>query len=151
MSYVKNLRKGPLSPEEDNCLRAYVTLVGERRWDAITKATGLNRSGKSCRLRRLSGEEEQLIARWHKKWGNKENRQRDQEILASLHAKKTAQIVANQTKGLEDTSDKNNDVKEELVSSELDDVFLRSPYEYHFSNWITLLPITAENKWIREL
>ncbi|KAK2990965.1 hypothetical protein RJ640_007113 [Escallonia rubra] len=79
----KNLRKGPWLEEEDEQLNAIVTLLGERRWDALAKASGLRRSGKSCRLRwmnylrpnlkhgLISEEEEQIILQLHEQWGNK--------------------------------------------------------------------------------
>ncbi|XP_057982200.1 transcription factor MYB27-like [Malania oleifera] len=76
-------RKGLWLEEEDNRLTAYVTLLGERRWDWIAKASGLKRSGKSCRLRwlnylrpdlkhgQMSREEEKIILQLHERWGNK--------------------------------------------------------------------------------
>ncbi|KAL9429415.1 hypothetical protein AB3S75_031262 [Citrus x aurantiifolia] len=82
----EKLRKGPWHEEEDELLVTFVTLFGERRWDYIAKASGLKRSGKSCRLRWLnylrpnikhgyiSTEEEQIIIQLHKKWGNKWSR-----------------------------------------------------------------------------
>lgn len=50
----EKLRKGPWHEEEDELLVTFVTLFGERRWDYIAKASGLKRSGKSCRLRWLN-------------------------------------------------------------------------------------------------
>ncbi|KAF2299244.1 hypothetical protein GH714_031098 [Hevea brasiliensis] len=44
-------RKGPWTPEEDKLLSEYVKLHGEGRWSSVARCTGLNRSGKSCRLR----------------------------------------------------------------------------------------------------
>ncbi|KAK9271540.1 hypothetical protein L1049_001900 [Liquidambar formosana] len=44
-------RKGPWTPEEDKLLAEYVSLHGEGRWSCVAKSAGLNRSGKSCRLR----------------------------------------------------------------------------------------------------
>ncbi|CBI30159.3 unnamed protein product, partial [Vitis vinifera] len=79
----ENLRKGSWLEEEDERLTAFVGLLGERRWDSIARASGLKRSGKSCRLRwlnylrpdlkrcQISAEEEQIILQLHKRWGNK--------------------------------------------------------------------------------
>ncbi|KAB2020734.1 hypothetical protein ES319_D07G088700v1 [Gossypium barbadense] len=44
-------RKGPWTHEEDKLLAEYVTFHGEGRWSSVARSTGLNRSGKSCRLR----------------------------------------------------------------------------------------------------
>ncbi|KAK4393215.1 Transcription factor [Sesamum angolense] len=44
-------RKGPWTPEEDKLLVEYVRQHGEGRWSCVSKSSGLNRSGKSCRLR----------------------------------------------------------------------------------------------------
>nr|AKP06174.1 MYB6 [Diospyros kaki] len=79
----EELRKGPWLEEEDKRLAASVALLGERRWDSLAKASGLRRTGKSCRLRwlnylrpnlkrdRLTAEEETIILQLHKQWGNK--------------------------------------------------------------------------------
>ncbi|KAF7113248.1 hypothetical protein RHSIM_RhsimUnG0145400 [Rhododendron simsii] len=80
---VEELRKGAWFEEEDEQLTAIVEIMGDKRWDSLAKASGLRRSGKSCRLRwlnylrpnlkhgRLSGEEEKIILQLHKQWGNK--------------------------------------------------------------------------------
>lgn len=79
----ENLRKGPWLEEEDERLISFVTLMGERRWDSLARASGLQRSGKSCRLRwlnylrpnlkhgHISIEEERIILQLHELWGNK--------------------------------------------------------------------------------
>lgn len=79
----ERLRRGPWLEEEDRQLTMFVTHMGERKWDSIAKASGLERSGKSCRFRwlnylrpnlrrdRISSEEEDIILKLHKKWGNK--------------------------------------------------------------------------------
>ncbi|XP_031278847.1 transcription factor MYB27-like [Pistacia vera] len=79
----EKMRKGPWHEEEDEVLITFVTLLGERRWDYLARASGLKRSGKSCRLRWLnylrpnikhgdiSIEEEQIILQLHQQWGNK--------------------------------------------------------------------------------
>ncbi|KAL5538408.1 hypothetical protein UlMin_044127 [Ulmus minor] len=79
----EELRKGNWIEEEDERLICFVKLFGDRRWDALAKASGLKRSGKSCRLRWLnylrpylkhgdiSVEEENIILKLHQQWGNK--------------------------------------------------------------------------------
>ncbi|KAK3011649.1 hypothetical protein RJ639_011323 [Escallonia herrerae] len=76
-------RKGPWTPEEDKLLTQHVTLHGEGRWSSVSKNAGLNRSGKSCRLRwvnylrpglkkgHITPQEEGLIIELHALWGNK--------------------------------------------------------------------------------
>ncbi|XP_039166757.1 transcription factor MYB27 [Eucalyptus grandis] len=82
----EKLRKGPWIEQEDEILTAFVTVLGERRWDYIAKTSGLKRSGKSCRLRwknylcpnlkhgPISPEEERIIIKFHEQWGNKWSR-----------------------------------------------------------------------------
>ncbi|XP_058078588.1 transcription factor MYB27-like [Magnolia sinica] len=79
-------RKGPWMKDEDMLLVKFVTLLGERRWDYLAVASGLKRSGKSCRMRwmnylrpdlkrgRMSLEEEEIILQLHACWGNKWSR-----------------------------------------------------------------------------
>ncbi|KAM0844301.1 hypothetical protein ACQ4PT_057148 [Festuca glaucescens] len=77
------LKKGPWTPEEDKRLRTYVEAHGEGNWNQVQRNAGLNRCGKSCRLRwanhlrphlkkgPFSEEEEQTIIELHAKHGNK--------------------------------------------------------------------------------
>ncbi|XP_022767268.1 transcription factor MYB27-like [Durio zibethinus] len=79
----ESLRKGPWHEEEDERLITFVKLLGSRRWDYVARASGLKRSGKSCRLRwlnylrpnikhgHISAEEEKIILQLHERWGNK--------------------------------------------------------------------------------
>ncbi|MED6210177.1 hypothetical protein PIB30_061688 [Stylosanthes scabra] len=79
----KGWKKGPWTHEEDKLLTEYVTLHGEGRWSSVAKFTGLNRSGKSCRLRwvnylrpglkkgHLTPMEEGIIIELHAILGNK--------------------------------------------------------------------------------
>ncbi|KAJ8476733.1 hypothetical protein OPV22_020460 [Ensete ventricosum] len=78
--------KGPWTEQEDLQLVWFVRLLGERRWDFLAKVSGLNRSGKSCRLRwvnylhpglkrgRMTPQEEDLVVELHAKWGNRWSR-----------------------------------------------------------------------------
>ncbi|XP_078178495.1 transcription factor MYB59-like [Carex rostrata] len=80
------VRKGPWTEQEDLQLVWFVRLFGERRWDFLAKVSGLNRTGKSCRLRwvnylhpglkrgRMTAQEEQLVLELHAKWGNRWSR-----------------------------------------------------------------------------
>uniref|UniRef100_A0A0E0LDB7 Transcription factor n=1 Tax=Oryza punctata TaxID=4537 RepID=A0A0E0LDB7_ORYPU len=45
------LKKGPWTPDEDKRLREYVEAHGEGNWNQVQRNAGLNRCGKSCRLR----------------------------------------------------------------------------------------------------
>ncbi|GKD97563.1 transcription factor MYB39-like protein [Tanacetum coccineum] len=46
-----NLKKGPWTPEEDQILVDYIQAHGHGSWRALPKLAGLQRCGKSCRLR----------------------------------------------------------------------------------------------------
>ncbi|KAF3663496.1 Transcription factor MYB39 [Capsicum annuum] len=77
------LKKGPWTPEEDQKLTNYINKNGHGSWRALPKHAGLNRCGKSCRLRwsnylrpdikrgKFSQEEEQTILNLHAVLGNK--------------------------------------------------------------------------------
>ncbi|XVF20122.1 hypothetical protein REPUB_Repub11eG0171100 [Reevesia pubescens] len=79
-------RKGPWTEQEDILLVNFVHLFGDRRWDFIAKVSGLNRTGKSCRLRwvnylhpglkrgKMTPQEERLVLELHAKWGNRWSR-----------------------------------------------------------------------------
>ncbi|CAA7027172.1 unnamed protein product [Microthlaspi erraticum] len=77
------LKKGPWTPDEDEKLVNYVQKHGHSSWRALPKLAGLNRCGKSCRLRwtnylrpdikrgKFSQDEEQTILNLHAVLGNK--------------------------------------------------------------------------------
>jgi hypothetical protein len=77
------LKKGPWTPEEDDRLRDYVQAHGEGNWNQVRVNAGLNRCGKSCRLRwsnhlrpdlkkgPFDDDEVDMILRMHQNWGNK--------------------------------------------------------------------------------
>lgn len=79
-------RKGPWTVEEDMQLTGYIRLHGEGRWSFLARAAGLNRTGRSCRLRwlnslrpdlkrsKITPEEESLIIELHGSWGNRWSR-----------------------------------------------------------------------------
>ncbi|RWR79622.1 myb-related protein MYBAS1-like protein [Cinnamomum micranthum f. kanehirae] len=76
-------RRGSWTPDEDMLLTRSVFMFGQRRWDYIARASGLKRSGKSCRMRwmnylhpdlkhgPLSEAEEATVLQLHARWGNK--------------------------------------------------------------------------------
>ncbi|OVA14211.1 SANT/Myb domain [Macleaya cordata] len=80
---INGLKKGPWTPEEDEKLVQYIHKHGHGSWRALPKLAGLNRCGKSCRLRwtnylrpdikrgKFSQEEEQTILHLHSYLGNK--------------------------------------------------------------------------------
>uniref|UniRef100_A0ACD5V0C3 Uncharacterized protein n=1 Tax=Avena sativa TaxID=4498 RepID=A0ACD5V0C3_AVESA len=77
------LKKGPWTQEEDELLVAYIKKHGQGNWRTLPKNAGLERCGKSCRLRwtnylrpdikrgRFSFEEEETIIQLHSILGNK--------------------------------------------------------------------------------
>ncbi|XP_043694349.1 transcription factor MYB93-like, partial [Telopea speciosissima] len=78
-----SLKKGPWTPEEDQKLMDYIQKHGHGSWRALPKLAGLNRCGKSCRLRwtnylrpdikrgKFSEDEERIIIQLHSVLGNK--------------------------------------------------------------------------------
>ncbi|KAH7523877.1 hypothetical protein FEM48_Zijuj06G0058600 [Ziziphus jujuba var. spinosa] len=79
----KETNRGAWTAEEDEKLAQVISIHGPRRWRSIAAKTGLNRCGKSCRLRwmnylrpnikrgNISDQEEDLILRLHKLLGNR--------------------------------------------------------------------------------
>lgn len=81
--YKQKLRKGLWSPEEDEKLLNHITKHGHGCWSTVPRLAGLQRCGKSCRLRWMnylrpdlkrgafSQEEEDLIIELHAVLGNR--------------------------------------------------------------------------------
>ncbi|XP_068337241.1 transcription factor MYB80-like [Pyrus communis] len=77
------VKRGQWTPEEDNKLSSYIAQHGTRNWRLIPKNAGLQRCGKSCRLRwtnylrpdlkhgQFSDAEEQIIVKLHSIVGNR--------------------------------------------------------------------------------
>ncbi|XP_030544665.1 MYB-like transcription factor EOBII [Rhodamnia argentea] len=77
------VRKGPWTVEEDLILIDYINHHGEGVWNSLAKAAGLQRTGKSCRLRwlnylrpdvrrgNITPEEQLLIIHLQSMWGNR--------------------------------------------------------------------------------
>ncbi|KAF5779557.1 putative transcription factor MYB-HB-like family [Helianthus annuus] len=82
-SFEKGLKKGPWTTEEDQKLVAYIEEHGHGSWRALPVKAGLQRCGKSCRLRwtnylrpdikrgKFSLQEEQTIIQLHALLGNR--------------------------------------------------------------------------------
>lgn len=80
---ISGVKKGPWTPEEDKKLVDYISENGHGCWRSLPKLAGLNRCGKSCRLRwtnylrpdikrgKFSEEEETTIINLHSALGNK--------------------------------------------------------------------------------
>ncbi|XP_030971978.1 transcription factor MYB114-like [Quercus lobata] len=83
VSTKKEFNKGAWTAEEDRKLAEVIAIHGAKRWTIIATKAGLNRCGKSCRLRwlnylrpnikrgNISDQEEDLILRLHKLLGNR--------------------------------------------------------------------------------
>uniref|UniRef100_F6H852 Uncharacterized protein n=1 Tax=Vitis vinifera TaxID=29760 RepID=F6H852_VITVI len=81
--HSKVMNKGAWTSEEDRKLAEYIEVHGAKRWKTVAFKSGLNRCGKSCRLRwlnylrpnikrgNISDDEEDLILRLHKLLGNR--------------------------------------------------------------------------------
>ncbi|CAL0326361.1 unnamed protein product [Lupinus luteus] len=79
----QKIKRGLWSPEEDDKLLKYVTTHGHKSWSSVPKFAGLQRCGKSCRLRWINylrpdlkrgsftDEEEQIIIDVHRILGNR--------------------------------------------------------------------------------
>ncbi|KAL8159700.1 hypothetical protein V2J09_001237 [Rumex salicifolius] len=77
------VKRGPWSPSEDLKLITFIQSHGHENWRALPAQAGLLRCGKSCRLRwinylrpdlkrgNMSPEEEEMIIKLHKTYGNK--------------------------------------------------------------------------------
>ncbi|CAL9048921.1 unnamed protein product [Musa banksii] len=84
--FKQKLRKGLWSPEEDEKLLNHITKYGHGCWSSVPKLAGLQRCGKSCRLRWInylrpdlkrgtfSQQEEDLIVELHAVLGNRWSR-----------------------------------------------------------------------------
>ncbi|XP_059284464.1 transcription factor MYB35 [Lycium ferocissimum] len=78
-----NVKRGPWTPEEDAKILAYVATHGIGNWTLVPQKAGLNRCGKSCRLRwtnylrpdlkhdNFTPQEEECILELHKTIGSR--------------------------------------------------------------------------------
>ncbi|CAI0538487.1 unnamed protein product [Linum tenue] len=92
----EKVKKGPWTAEEDAKLVDYITNKGHTNWKSLPKLAGLNRCGKSCRLRwtnylrpdikrgKFSDEEERLIINLHSVLSNNSRHCRWSRIATHL-------------------------------------------------------------------
>ncbi|XP_040997268.1 transcription factor MYB3-like [Juglans microcarpa x Juglans regia] len=81
---LRDGNRGAWTAEEDQKLARVIEIQGPKRWKIVAAKAGLNRCGKSCRLRwmnylrpnikrgNISDQEEDLILRLHKLIGNRQ-------------------------------------------------------------------------------
>ncbi|KAK3229397.1 hypothetical protein Dsin_001278 [Dipteronia sinensis] len=136
-SEEKSLKKGPWTPEEDQKLVDYIQKHGHGSWRALPRLCGLNRCGKSCRLRwtnylrpdikrgRFSQEEEQIIINLHSVLGNKWS------AIASRLAGRTDNEIKNYW---------NTHLKKKLLQMGIDPVTHR-PRTDHLNEILANLPL----------
>ncbi|CAI8587958.1 unnamed protein product [Vicia faba] len=116
---VIGLKKGPWTPNEDKKLIAYVTQNGHENWHSLPTRAGLQRCGKSCRLRwinylspyikrgNFSLEEDQTIIQVHALIGNKWS------TIAALLPRRTDNEIKNHW---------NTNIKKRLINMGIDPI-----------------------------
>ncbi|CAH8324103.1 unnamed protein product [Eruca vesicaria subsp. sativa] len=130
------LKKGPWTPEEDQKLLAYIEEHGHGSWRSLPQKAGLQRCGKSCRLRwtnylrpdikrgKFTVQEEQTIIQLHALLGNRWS------AIATHLAKRTDNEIKNYW---------NTHLKKRLVKMGIDPVTHKHKNE-------TLLSSTGQSK-----
>ncbi|CAK8536680.1 unnamed protein product [Lathyrus sativus] len=116
---VVGLKKGPWSPNEDQKLIAYLTQNGHESWHSLPARAGLQRCGKSCRLRwinylspyikrgNFSLEEDRTIIQLHALLGNKWS------TIATLLPRRTDNEIKNHW---------NTNIKKRLIKMGIDPI-----------------------------
>ncbi|XP_023513135.1 transcription factor MYB41-like [Cucurbita pepo subsp. pepo] len=138
------LKKGPWTPEEDRILVDYIEKHGHGSWRALPNLAGLNRCGKSCRLRWTN------YLRPDIKRGNFSDQEK--QIIISLHASlgNKWSIIASHLPGRTDNEIKNfwnTHLKKKLLQMGIDPVtHMPTPFDHHtntFSNLHHLLSLST--------
>ncbi|CAA0828453.1 Duplicated homeodomain-like superfamily protein [Striga hermonthica] len=139
-----NVKRGPWTPEEDAKILAYVASHGIGNWTLVPQKAGLNRCGKSCRLRwtnylrpdlkhdNFTPEEEECILELHKAIGSR----------WSLIAKRLPGRTDNDVKNYWNTK-----LKKKLTKMGIDPV-THKPFSQLFAEYgkISGFPIGTRNK-----
>ncbi|KAJ9563844.1 hypothetical protein OSB04_009004 [Centaurea solstitialis] len=150
-SFVKGVKKGPWTIEEDQKLVAYIEQNGHGSWRALPLKAGLQRCGKSCRLRwtnylrpdikrgKFSLQEEQTIIQLHALLGNRWS------TIATHLPKRTDNEIKNYW---------NTHLKKRLTKMGIDPVTHRSrtagnPNLSHMTQWETAR-LEAEARLVHE-
>ncbi|KAL7153520.1 hypothetical protein ABFS83_04G174700 [Erythranthe nasuta] len=140
----QKLKKGLWSPEEDDKLCDYITRFGVGSWSYVPKLAGLERCGKSCRLRwinylrpdlkrgKFSQQEEDLILTLHQSLGN-----RWAQIAAQLPGRTDNEIKnfwhSSLKKKLPETHEKITQTRTEVINMQDKGELLQSPKDIFLS------------------
>ncbi|KAL3624187.1 Transcription factor myb35 [Castilleja foliolosa] len=139
-----NVKRGPWTPEEDAKILAYVASHGIGNWTVVPQKAGLNRCGKSCRLRwtnylrpdlkhdNFTPEEEECILELHRTVGSR----------WSLIAKRLPGRTDNDVKNYWNTK-----LKKKLTKMGIDPV-THKPFSQLLSEYekISGFPINTQNR-----
>eukprot|EP01018_Ginkgo_biloba_P039585 Gb_22239 [translate_table: standard] len=168
----EKLRRGLWSPEEDQKLIKYITKHGHGCWTQVSKQAGLERCGKSCRLRwinylrpglkrgEFSLQEERMIIEMHALLGNRWSRiasqlpgRTDNEIKNfwnSCLKKKLKQVgAATQDVGLNNNN--TLDEKTTFMAWNSDELMANSKYSDAKALELSSLPKLLFSEWIEEV